>query len=340
MPPSPLHELLVCPRCAGRLQDKGAAFVCLGCGQTYPVTDGIPQLFVPNEISEGRLDVTDIVKDFYEETPFPNYDDLDSRDSLQTKARRGIFADLLDQQLPPDALVLEGGCGTGQLSNFLGMHWQRRVIGADMCMNSLRLAKGFRNKFAIANADFLQMNLFRPPFADGTFDVIVSNGVLHHTADPAGGFRALAAKLKPGGIFIVGLYNSLGRLPTLWRRRLIEMFGDRMSMLDARLRGQKLNSGRWAAWFRDQYKHPHESRHSISEVLDWFDAAGFEFQSSIPAIGGAQIDKNWRLFKAHPVGTNFDRVSAELAMLLSGGTDGGLFIMIGRKRPGAEPTAQ
>jgi SAM-dependent methyltransferase len=329
----PLIELLCCPRCAGKLQDQGALFRCSACGQTYPLTNEIPQLFVPNQSSEGHLDVTDIVKEFYEESPFPNYDDLDSRDSLQTKARRGIFAHLLDQQLPPNALLLEAGCGTGQLSNFLGMHWQRRVIGADMCMNSLRLAKGFRNKFVIVNADFIQMNLFRPPFADGTFDVIISNGVLHHTADPATGFRSLAAKLKPGGIFIVGLYNRLGRLPTLWRRRIIEMFGDRLAILDGRLRGKELNRGRWAAWFRDQYKHPHESRHSMSEVLRWFDTAGFEFLSSIPAIGEAQIDKNWHLFKVHSVGNTFDRFSAELGMLLSGGTDGGLYIMIGRKRP-------
>ena len=329
----PLIELLCCPRCASKLQDEAALFRCLDCDQAYPVTDGIPQLFVPSQSSEGIFDVTDIVKEFYEKTPFPNYDDMDSRDSLMTKARRGIFADLLDKQLPPNALLLEAGCGTGQLSNFLGMHWQRRVIGADMCMNSLRLAKGFRNKFRIVNADFLQMNLFRPPFADGTFDVIISNGVLHHTADPATAFRSLAAKLKPGGIFIVGLYNWLGRLPTLWRRRIIEMFGDRLAILDGRLRGKELNRGRWAAWFRDQYKHPHESRHSMSEVLRWFDTAGFEFLSSIPTIGDTEIDNNWRLFKAHSVGTAFGRFSTELGMLLSGGTDGGLYIMIGRKRP-------
>jgi SAM-dependent methyltransferase/uncharacterized protein YbaR (Trm112 family) len=329
----PLIELLRCPRCNGELQEGGALLECLTCGQSYPITNEIPQLFVPTQSSEGQLDVTDIVKEFYEETPFPNYDDMDSRDSLQSKARRGIFADLLDQQLPPNTLVLEAGCGTGQLSNFLGMHWQRRVIGADMCMNSLRLAKDFRNKFVIVNADFLQMNLFRPPFADGTFDVIISNGVLHHTANPAGAFHSLSAKLKPGGFFIVGLYNHLGRLPTLCRRRIIETFGDRLSMLDRRLRGKNLNKGRWAAWFRDQYKHPHESRHSMSEVLQWFDGAGFEFLSSIPAIGGAQIDNNWRLFTAHPKGTALDRFSTELGMLLSGGTDGGLYIMIGRKQP-------
>jgi hypothetical protein len=72
----------------------------------------------------------------------------------------------------------------------------------------------------------------------------------------------------------------------------------------------------------------------MSEVLRWFDSAGVEFVSSVPAIGDARVDTRWRLFKRHPAGTAFDRFSVELGMLLSGGTDGGLFIMIGRKRPG------
>ena len=66
----------------------------------YPVVDGIPCLFAPNEWPQGKSDVTDMVKSFYEETPFPNYDDLDGRESLQTKAKRGVFARLLDEQLP------------------------------------------------------------------------------------------------------------------------------------------------------------------------------------------------------------------------------------------------
>ena len=328
---TPLIELLCCPRCGGRLQPAKNTFACRDCGQSYPVTDGIPQLFVPNEWGRGKLDVTDIVKDFYEETPFPNYDDLDSRESLQTKARLGIFARLLDEQIPDDAIVLEAGCGTGQLSNFLGMNWRRRIIGADLCMNSLRLAKGFRDRFAVVNADFVQMNLFRPPFADGSMDVVISNGVLHHTADPEGGFRSTLAKLKPGGYILVGLYNWLGRLPTLWQRRLIEVFGDRMAALDSRLRGDALNTGRWAAWFRDQYKHPHESKHSMDEVLRWFKDGGVEFVSSIPSIGDVEFRDDEPLFAPHPTGTRRARVSSELEMLVSGGKDGGLFIMIGKK---------
>jgi SAM-dependent methyltransferase len=328
---TPLVDIARCPRCTGRLSEAEDVFACRNCAQAYPVTDGIPQLFVPNEWGSGKLDVTDIVKKFYEETPFPNYDDLDNRESLQQKSRLGVFARLLDEQIAPDVLVLEAGCGTGQLTNFLGMEWRRRVIGADLCMNSLRLGKGFRDRFAIVNADFVQMNLFRPPLADASVDVVICNGVLHHTVDPHGGFRSILAKLKPRGHIIVGLYNWLGRLPTLWQRRLIEIFGDRMAALDSRLRGDALNTGRWAAWFRDQYKHPHESKHSMDEVLRWFRDSNVEFVSSIPSIGDVEFHDDEPLFAPHAVGTRLDRLSSELEMLISGGKDGGLFIMIGRK---------
>jgi SAM-dependent methyltransferase len=324
---SMVADVARCPRCSGIL----SAFRCGTCGQDYPVTDGIPQLFAPNAWTAEKLDVTDIVKDFYEETPFPNYDDLDSRGSLRAKASQSVFAKLLDEQIAPDALVLEAGCGTGQLSNYLGMAWNRRVIGADLCMNSLRLARGFRDRFGIVNAEFVQMNLFRPPFAEATFDLVISNGVLHHTADPEAGFRALTAKVKPGGHIIIGLYNWLARLPTLWRRRAIEVFGIRMAALDRRLRGDALNSGRWNAWFRDQYQHPHESKHSMTEVLGWFARSGFAFVSSVPLIGDREFDDDVRLFEPGPAGTRLDRVSTELAMLMAGGVDGGLYIMIGRK---------
>jgi hypothetical protein len=56
-------------------------------------------------------DVTEMVKAFYEETPFPNYDDIDSRETLVMKARQGRFAAALDDQLPDGAIVLEAGCG-------------------------------------------------------------------------------------------------------------------------------------------------------------------------------------------------------------------------------------
>jgi hypothetical protein len=77
----------------------------------YPVEDGIPRLFASVDPTMSDRDVTEMVKAFYEETPFPNYDDIDSRETLVMKARQGRFAAALDDQLPDGAIVLEAGCG-------------------------------------------------------------------------------------------------------------------------------------------------------------------------------------------------------------------------------------
>jgi SAM-dependent methyltransferase len=325
--------LLRCPMDGAPLTwDAGAGRLTTAAGcHSFPVESGIPLLFAPNEWPAGKTDVTDIVQAFYEETPFPNYDGLDGRDSLRRKARDGVLARLLDEQISHDASILEAGCGTGQLSNFLGMGFGRTVVGADLCLNSLKLAKSFRDRFSINNARFVQMNLFRPPFAPQSFDVVISNGVLHHTSDCAGAFRAIAPLVKPGGVIIVGLYNWLGRLPTLWRRWLIEKVGDQAALLDHRLRGNG-EAARQRAWFMDQYRHPHETRHSIDEVLDWFDAADFAFTACIPTIGDTEFSDEARLFEPQSPRRYLDRVSTELEMLMTGGADGGLYVMIGRKR--------
>jgi SAM-dependent methyltransferase len=324
-------DILQCPMSGEPLVEVEHGWRSASGQRDYPVEHGIPRLFAPVDPTTSDRDVTDMVKAFYEETPFPNYDDIDSRETLVMKARQGRFAAALDEQLPEGAIVLEAGCGTGQLTNFLGLSWKRRVLGGDICLNSLRLANGFRERYRIANAAFLQMNLFRPPFRDNSIDVLICNGVLHHTGDARKGFETLLSKVKPGGHILIGLYNSYGRLPTLWRRRAFERFGPALYFLDRRLTSARMNEGRWQAWFRDQYRHPHETRHSIDEVLSWFDTAGVDFLSSIPAADGSPFTNDTRLFAPHPRATRTSRWATQLQMLLTGGRDGGLFIMIGRK---------
>lgn len=324
--------ILSCPLTGERLIVGEHEFVSVPGGRSYAVDNGIPDLSAP---ADGAMpgDVTATVKAFYERTPFPNYEDGDTRDSLIAKARRSFFVRALDEQLPPDAVVLEAGCGTGQLANFLGLSSQRRVFGGDLCVNSLRLAEDFRQKHAIHNAAFLQMNLFRPPFRQGSVDVVISNGVLHHTADARTGFEALLQTVKPGGLVLIGLYNRYARLVTLARRRSFARTGAALHFLDRRLRGGRLNEAQWQAWFRDQYQHPHESRHSMDEVLRWFAAGGVEFLSSLPPVDGSDFTGATRLFDRQPGGSRPRRLAVQLKMLLSGGGDGGLFVMIGRKRP-------
>jgi SAM-dependent methyltransferase len=328
-----LNGLLRCPveGCGASLSMHAERLRCDTGRHQFSVESGIPRLFVANEWRDGRHDVTDLVKAFYEETPFPNYDGLDTRHSLRVKATKSIFGRMLDQQISHSAKILEVGCGTGQMTNFLGMGFGRVAVGADVCVNSLGLAKNFRDCFSINNAHFVQANLFRPPFAPESFDVVISNGVLHHTGDCAGGFRAIAALVKPGGAVAVGLYNRLGRLPTLWLRAMIARFGQSAAVLDHRLRGRG-EVARREAWYMDQYQHPHETRHSMGELLGWFDNAGFDFTASIPTIGDTEFNEDIAMFEPRPAGTRLDRLASELEMLLTAGRDGGLFVMIGRKR--------
>ena len=149
-------DILVCPACAGNLTFSSAGFKCVECSKKYNCDGGIPLLFSPNAWDDSKDDVTDVIKSFYEENPFPNYEDFDSSSSLRAKAEKGIFAALFDDQIPYGAMVLEVGCGTGQLTNFLGMAWERVVSGSDMCLNSLRLGNRFKEDNRIENAAFLQ----------------------------------------------------------------------------------------------------------------------------------------------------------------------------------------
>jgi SAM-dependent methyltransferase/uncharacterized protein YbaR (Trm112 family) len=324
-------EVLACPVCRGSLAADGTTLQCSGCKRIFDTDSGIPLLFYPHDPEQQKGDVTKIVKAFYEENPFPNYDDIDSEQTLMEKARRGVFAKLLDEQIPQGAFVLEVGCGTGQLTNFLGMHYNRRVFGSDMCLHSLRLANGFRDRCGVKNAGFVQMNLFRPAFREQSFDLVVCNGVLHHTADPLGGFQSIARLVKPGGAIIIGLYNKIGRLTTDFKRFLFRMSADHLSFLDAHMRNKQYNADRKRAWFFDQYKHPHESKHTYSEVIDWFESSGFDYLFSIPKIESGPFANDEQLFVKHDKGTKVTRFFTELEMLLRGGADGALYIMIGRR---------
>ena len=305
--------------------------MCGSCAQEFPIEDDLPRLFWPNDWREGQEDVTETVKAFYEETPFPNYDDFDSVGSLAEKARQGVFARLLDEQVPPRARVLEVGCGTGQLSNFLSIA-NRTVFASDLCVNSLSLGRDFARRHSLANVHFVQMNLFRPAFAERSFDLVVSNGVLHHTSDPFLAYETIAQLVKPGGFLLVGLYHYYGRLITDARRMLFRISGDRFLSLDPNLRDVKKSDAKRRAWLADQYKHPHESKHTIGETLGWIDKIGFRFVKSIPRSKPfAPFRADESLFDPELPGNTVERFLAETGAVLRGSREGGFFIVIAQR---------
>ena len=324
---------LISPCCKASLRTDGKQLTCPVCAHVFPCEGTIPQLFWPSDGLDKGADVTDTVKAFYEDTPFPNYDDHDSVRALVEKSRRGVYARRLDETLPYNISVLEVGCGTGQLTNFLGISC-RRAVGTDMCMNSLRLGEAFSREHGLTRVQFMQMNLFRPIFSPASFDVILCNGVLHHTADPAGGLVSILGLLKPGGHVVLGLYNTYGRLLTDLRRQMFRLTRGGARWLDPVLRQAGLSAEKQRAWFADQYQHPHESKHTFGEVLEWFQANDIEFVRGLPALRPDDDGLDGpSLFHPQAEGTALDHFLVQASQIFAAGQrEGGFFVMIGRKR--------
>lgn len=326
-------SLFCCPVCRGDLtMSDSSTLACAGCHKKFAIENNIPRLFASNKWSADKEDITEKMKAFYEETPFPNYDDFDSIASLIDKAERGVFAKLLGEQVPLHTRILEAGCGTGQLSAFLAVA-NREVYGADLCLNSLSLGEEFRSKNLLDRLHFLQMNLFQPAFKDGSFDLVISNGVLHHTSDPRLAFQSIARLVKPGGYILIGLYHKYGRLITDTRRLVFSVAGSSLDFLDPHLRKVRASGGKWKAWFMDQYHNPHESKHTIGEATRWFDEEGFEVVKTIPKtkLFSKFTDKE-NLFRKDEFGSTLERALVELGMITTGSAEGGFFIVIGKKR--------
>jgi len=325
-------SIFVCPGCGGDLEIASGKIKCLNCDNCYEVTNNIPLLFQPNEWDSSKDDITAVEKAFYEETPFPNYEDFENVGDLIQKAQRGIFARLLNEQIPFNIRILEVGCGTGQLSNFLGVA-NRIVFGADLCLNSLKLGQEFKEKNGLERVGFYQMNLFRPIFREESFPLVICNGVLHHTSDPFAGFQSISRLVKRGGYILVGLYNRCGRISTNIRRILFKISGDRFKILDPRLRGKDIGNLKKLTWFMDQYKNPHESKHTIGEVLRWFDQTGFDFVNSIPKSKAFRAFSGEEgLFKPNPRGHWLDHFLVQTKMIFKGSKEGGFFLMIGKRK--------
>ena len=291
----------------------------------FTIKNGILTL----EIKEKK---TQEVTDFYTEKPFPNYKDNDNKQTILNKGNKNFLASQFKKFMGYKKNVLEVGCGTGQLSNYFAIGTNNNIVGLDPTTVSLKLAKEFADKNKIPNIQFVNADIFDDVLNDEVFDFIWTNGVLHHTKDPYAAFKILIKSLKKEGYVLVGIYNKLGRFRTIFRRYIFKIFGRKIiEKIDPTLRNLKFSEDEKIAWIRDQYMHPLESLHTIDEVINWFKNHDIEFISSIPS---SDFDYDYEnIFEKKSFGTFFSRILNQFLMIFNSfGSDGGLFVMIGKKK--------
>jgi SAM-dependent methyltransferase len=314
------RKLLACPACADQLDPN---MTCRGCGVVFEAPEGIPNLRLPGGAR------TDAVRRFYEQTPFPGYPPRDNLHAFRARAERSMFARLLDEAIPGDARIVDVGCGTGQMSLYLA-RGDRLVVGADVSRPSLRLGEAAARRFGLDRVLFVETDLQQPALASGFFDVVYSSGVVHHTPDPRASFAHLVRLARPGGTIVLGVYNTIARIPLRLRRVVARLSGFRFIPFDPVLRDRHNEPERREAWLRDQYQHPEEHRHTLAEVQRWFEENNTEYLRAYPTavlgeepkgLFGRAID-NWRA----------EGWLAQMRWMHLLGHEGGLFFTVGRRR--------
>ena len=196
-----LYELLACPKC-GRShwgETHGAASAlpgiqCLECGYTNVSANGIPR-FVEDQ---GYAASFGFQWNRFRTTQ------LDSHCGVPISARRFYAQSGWSAAELSGKTVLEIGCGAGRFTEVVLATGARLVSvdysnAVDTCSANL----GLHENLAIVQAD-----IFDLPFRRDSFDYVFCFGVLQHTPDPEGAFRALVPLLKPGGKIAVDIYRK------------------------------------------------------------------------------------------------------------------------------------
>jgi SAM-dependent methyltransferase len=96
-------------------------------------------------------------------------------------------------------LDLGSGAGTDSLIASQMVGSRGSVTGIDMTPAMLEKARAAAAEMGATNVEFVESEAEQLPFADGTFDVVISNGVIDLIPDKDAVFAELYRVLAPGG---------------------------------------------------------------------------------------------------------------------------------------------
>jgi len=187
--------------------------------------------------------------------------------------------------------ILDAGCGTGVSTDYLcHLNPGASVLAVDISAGALAVARQ-RTQRSGAAARVEQLRIEQRSLLDlegeGSFDYINSVGVLHHLDQPAAGLRALAERLRPGGLLHLFLYADGGRWEIHRTQKALALMqvgtgaaglrlGRRLlADLPADNRLRRHHEQRWAldtaadANFADMYLHPQEASYDLRRLFDF-----------------------------------------------------------------------
>jgi len=205
------------------------------------------------------------------------------------------FVRFVERHVRKESQVAEIGCGPGRGTMYL-VPKSGSVVALDISEASLSLA-GTRAR----GAGLVCGSALSLPFGDANFDVVVCDGVVHHTPSAQKAFQECARVLRSGGAFYLGVYNRSGYyfyvytyVGPIVRALEASRFGHLLIISTlfpvyylahlVKSRGRRTLTGA-RNFFYDYIITPRASFHCREEVEAWAAEAGLELEEYDARLG-------------------------------------------------------
>jgi SAM-dependent methyltransferase len=223
-----LLDYLRCPECLGALHARRARteagetlsgeLACSQCAARFPIQAGVSRM-LRSEVPSTRTQ-----RSFGKQWELHSQGSFE-QDLIYSKSRTECLDDfrkafnLQDLKSLRNCVILDAGCGSGELTADIGRAAPAAtVIGMDFS-DAARVA--FERCRGIPNVHIVQADLSRPPFPPRSFDLVWSEGVIHHTPDTASSFASLSRLVKPQGKLYVWIYSDRVTTPYRLARKIL-----------------------------------------------------------------------------------------------------------------------
>jgi SAM-dependent methyltransferase len=196
------------------------------------------------------------------------------------------------------ARVLDAGCGGGRYSVAWHLLGAREVVGVDLSEPGLADARARVAAMKLDGVTFQRADVVELPLSSDSFDIVFSNGVLHHTRDWQRGIRNLVRVLKPGGLGWLYLIENPGGY-----------FWDVIELLREIMKGEVHEAARLAVaglglpanrvfYMLDHVMVPINLRLTEDEITTELAAAGARNIRRL--VRGTDFDRSERIFQGDP----------------------------------------
>lgn len=232
----------------------------------FPIIGGVPTMFENYLPKSFYVENKESIDTFFEKHPslkteplesevewsFSNEWEYFSENKLKTtwgitieeRFERFLYENEIDKEKLKDKIILDAGCGNGTHTENIANHGAL-IIGIDYS-NSVYSAEKRRVSDKVL---FVRGDLQRPPFPMEAFDIVFSNGVIHHTPDTLATFRSIIPVVKKSGSLYVWLYNRQGGLFWSIKRRFFDLNRVIICRMPKAIQSFMVNLYTYTIWF-------------------------------------------------------------------------------------------